>query len=177
MARIEPRDDGAVAAPESGTVAGDDASRRYGVNPYNNYGDTKQIGIGNNDFEDDRLHPKTLVVGVEHDGTATAYPLPVVEAAEGRVVNDAVGGLPVVVAVDPGGSLVAYVRRVDGETLTFERASGQYLAAGGSRWDVVTGRAVDGPFEGTTLRRANDVSPEFWFAWAQFNPDTTIYGR
>jgi len=161
--------------PISGTVGETDSVQDYSRDPYEGYGEVSRIGVGYNDFEDDRLHPKTLVIGVENGDVARAYPFPAVESA-GGVVNDSVGGLPVVVATDPGESLVAYERTVEGETLAFERVDERHLRAGGSRWRVVSGRAVDGPFEGTQLRRANDVSPEFWFAWAQFHPETELYG-
>ncbi len=160
--------------PISGTVGEDNGVRDYDRNPYAGYSENSRIGIGNNDFEDDRLHPKTMVIGVENGDVARAYPFPAVESA-GGVVNDTVGGLPVVVAIDPGGSLVAYERTVEGETLTFEGVDDRHLRAGGSRWRVVSGLAIDGSFEGTQLRRANDVSPEFWFAWAQFHPETEVY--
>ena len=161
--------------PLSGTVGASDSVQNYSRDPYAGYGEIERIGVGYNDVDDDRLHPKALVVGVEHGGAARAYPFTAVENA-GGVVNDDVGGLPVVVATDPGGSLVAYERTVDGDSLRFERADDRHLRAGGSRWRVVSGRAVDGPLEGARLRRANDVSPEFWFAWAQFHPDTEVYG-
>jgi hypothetical protein len=162
--------------PISGTVGESDGVRDYGRDPYDGYENIDRIGVGYNDFEDDRLHPKTLVIGIENGDAARAYPFPQVESA-GGVVNDTVGGLPVVVATDPGDSLVAYERTVEGETLGFERVDARHLRAGGSRWRVVSGRAVDGPFEGSRLTRANDVSPEFWFAWAQFHPQTTVYGQ
>jgi hypothetical protein len=79
------------------------------------------------------------------------------------------------VATGPDGTLVAYDRRVDGRTLTFSAGDGDHLRAGGSRWRVLTGDAVDGPFEGATLSRANERSPMFWFAWAEFHPDTALY--
>jgi hypothetical protein len=162
--------------PLSGTVGESDGVRDYGRDPYGGYEDIQRIGVGYNDFDDDRLHPKTLVIGVRTEDAARAYPFPRVASA-GGVVNDVVGGLPVVVATDPGDSLVAYERTVEGQPLAFERADDRHLRAGGSRWRVVSGRAVDGPFEGSQLTRANDVSPKFWFAWAQFNPETTVYGQ
>ena len=157
--------------PESNTVTGQDETRNYDENPYAAYENTRRIGLGG-EYDDSRLHPKAMVVGVAADGVARAYPLETVQAES--VVNDTVGDLPVVVAATEAGSLVAYERRADGETLTFER-NGQYLVAGGSRWSVVSGRAVDGPLEGTRLSRANDVSPEFFFAWLDFHPDTEVY--
>lgn len=161
--------------PASGTVGSAANSRNYARDPYGGYENSSRIGIGRNDFDDDRLHPKTQVIGIRHEGVARAYPLP--RVTEEGVVNDAVNGLPVVVTTDPGGALVAYDRRVDGTTLTFEAADERHVRAGGSRWSRVTGKAVDGSYEGTALDRANDVSPKFWFAWAEFNPDTEIYGQ
>jgi hypothetical protein len=158
--------------PESNTVAGRE-TRNYDSNPYAGYENDKRTGLGGLQ-NDDRLHPKTTVLGVATDGTAKAYPFGAVDEA-GGVVNDAVGDLPVVVATS-GDSLVAYVRRVDGETLEFSR-DGDVLTTGGSRWGVVSGRARDGPHEGTTLEQANDRTPMFWFAWSDFFPDSTIYGQ
>lgn len=84
--------------------------------------------------------------------------------------------LPVVVA-GRRGSAVAFDRRVEGRTLTFERADPGSVRGGGSRWRVETGRAVDGPLEGTRLQRVNAHPPLFWFAWLDFHPGTTVWGR
>jgi hypothetical protein len=158
--------------PASNTVRGR-VEFSYDRNPYLGYESSRRVGVGRTGDVDERLHPKTKVVGVARDGVARAYPLPVL-AKEGPV-NDTVGGLPVVVALE-GTTLVAYVRRIDGRVLTFE-GDGDVLVGGGSRWDVVSGRALDGPFEGRRLERANARSPMFWFAWADFYPDSDIYGR
>ncbi|MDZ7701886.1 MAG: DUF3179 domain-containing (seleno)protein [Halobacteriales archaeon] len=117
---------------------------------------------------------RTLVIGVARGGEAVAYPFEAV--VEAGVVNDIVGGTPVVVAVGPGGTLVAYERRTEGSTLRFRRGDGKTLLAGGSRWLVERGVALDGPFEGVGLRRANDVPPLFRFAWEDFHPGTRIFG-
>jgi len=159
--------------PKSSTIVGA-AARNYENSPYARYQNSDQVGIGYNDFDDDRLHPKAQVIGVADGDVARAYPLETV--AEEDVVNDTVGDLPVVVTVDAGGRLAAYVRRVDGETVTFE-TDGEYLAAAGSRWARTDGVAVDGPHEGTQLERANDRSSMFWFAWADFYPETEVYGN
>jgi len=157
--------------PESGAIPEYDRDFDY-FSPAYGYGDDDQL-IGRDSF-DGGVHPKTLVVGVTVGDTTRAYPFPVV--AERDVVNDRVGDRPVVVATSPDGSLVAYSRRVDGETLTFEADGEEFLAAGGSRWRRTTGRAVDGPHEGTTLRPANDLPPMFWYGWSKFNEDTEVYG-
>ncbi|WP_410764524.1 DUF3179 domain-containing protein [Haloferax sp. DFSO60] len=162
-----------VPPPVSGTIRGRQ-TRRYEVNPYTSYQQSSSIGIGFNDDVDERLHPKTSVIGISVDGVARAYPLDTV--SNESVVNDRVGDLPVVVAASADGSLVAYVRRVDGEDIEFERDESR-LVGGGSNWDLLTGRALDGAHEGVTLARANDRSQMFWFAWADFNPETEIYGE
>jgi hypothetical protein len=169
--------------PASNTVRGRDAQYDY-FSPKYGYDDAVLIGYTG---DGDRLHPQELVVGVEHDGVARAYPARVVAAAgtggdaDGTgeatgVVTDTVGGRPVVVATAPGDTLVAYDRRIDGRVREFVGDGDSHLRAGGSRWRRSTGVAVDGPFEGTTLRRANELPPLFWLGWSKFHPETTVYG-
>lgn len=163
--------------PESGTVASGDGVRDYSVNPYATYDGTSQVGVGNNDFSDDRLHPKARVLGIAADGEAVAYPLEAIQR-RGGIVNDAVGGVPVVVAVGPAEeTLHGYVRRVDGKTVTFDSNVAGEITADGSTWSVTSGEALDGPEKGTKLEPATDTGQLFWFAWAEFNPETTVFGE
>lgn len=162
-----------LPSPESKTIRGE-VIVNYTRDPYRGYDESERIGIGANEFDDDRLHPKAQVLGVSADGEARAYPLSVV--SDQGVVNDRVGNLPVVVAVAPDGTLVAYDRRIGATTLEFVSGNNGRLRAGGSRWVIATGEAVDGPYGGQTLDPATDTSPMFWFAWAEFNPDTDVYG-
>lgn len=148
--------------------------RNYGIDPYAGYEDSENVGVGG-DFEDDRLHPKARVVGVATETEAVAYPYE--RVVEAGVINDRVGDLPVVVAAGAGETLSAFERRVDGETLTFEPDGEGRMRAGGSSWTRSTGIARDGPFRGTKLDDAARVTTEFWFAWLNFHPDTTVYGR
>jgi hypothetical protein len=157
--------------PHSTAIPEYDRSFDY-FSPKYGYGDESQL-VGR-DSHDGDLHPKTMVVGLESGGTARAYPFPVM-TAEG-IVNDRVGGRPVVVAVAHDDTLVAYDRRIDGETLGFESDGDRYLAGGGSRWNRATGVAMDGPFAGQKLRRANNHPPMFWNGWSKFNPETDVYG-
>jgi hypothetical protein len=154
--------------PGSVSVTGRESRVDYADPKYNYEGETQVVGY-------DATAAYTLVVGVVHGGEAVAYPFEVVRAA--GVVNDRVGGLPVVVAATPGGSLVAYERTVDGETLRFSAVDERHLRAGGSRWELTTGRAVDGPHEGTRLARANDRSPLFRRAWEDFHPESRLWSR
>lgn len=158
--------------PDSNTVNGKDAVRNYDVNPYSGYEGSNEAGL-QNEFDDDRLPPKATVIGVTHDDVARAYPAETVRRE--RLIEDEVGGLPVVVTTTPGGTPVAWVRRVDGETLTFTIDDERHLGGGDSLWNRSTGEAVDGPHEGTRLTKANAVSPLFWFSWLDFQPDTDLY--
>jgi len=160
--------------PESETITGAPPAP-YDGEAYPGYDESTRIGIGFNEFDDDRLHPKAEVLGVTGDGDARAYPLD--RVLDAGVINDTVGDLPVVVTTTAADSLVAYVREVDGETVEFTAADAETLAAADSRWRRVSGLAVDGPHQGSTLARANTRSPMFWFAWLDFNPETTVYGE
>jgi hypothetical protein len=146
--------------------------RDYGDSKYGYEDQTQLVGF---DQDGEGLGSRTLVAGVDHGGVARAYPFPVVREVD--VVNDRVGGLPVVVALAPGGALVAYERRVDGETLRFFGADERHLRAGGSRWERTTGRAVDGPYEGRRLAPTDERTSMFWSAWQAFHLDTEVYGR
>ncbi|MFB6218255.1 MAG: DUF3179 domain-containing (seleno)protein [Halobacteriaceae archaeon] len=167
---VHPDTEVLLPPPESTTITGGAAPRLYAGDPL---GDAQGPTSERRPADGGQPHPKTQVVGVVAGGAAKAYPLPAV-VAEGPV-NDAVGGRPVVVAVAKDDwTLVAYDRRVDGEALTFG-AEGGHLAAGGSRWEVLTGEAVDGPHEGTRLADAAARSQLFWFTWHDFHPDTAVY--
>ena len=161
-----------LPAPESNTIKGR-VQIGYSRDRYVGYDRSERIGVGDHAPVDDRLHPKTMVIGVANDGAVRAYPLSALARVD--VVNDDVGGRPVVVAAFDT-TLVAYDRTVDGEVLAFSRED-DVLRGGGSRWDGLSGRALDGPHEGRTLERANDRSPMFWFAWADAFPETGVYGQ
>jgi len=158
--------------PRSNTVRGRDATQDY-FTPKYTYDDGQLIGRTYS--EGDQPAPRRLVLGVERDGDARAYPFDVV--AEEGVVNDRVGSLPVVVTVTPADTLVAYDRRLDGSTLRFETDGEGHLRAGGSRWERASGRAVEGPHEGRRLDPATETGPMFWKGWRNFHPETTIYGE
>lgn len=160
--------------PASETVRGAVVGN-YDLDPYNVYAGSDHVGVeGKVPVAAGDLHPKTRVLGVAAGDAARAYPLPAVRSA--GFVNDAVGDIPVVVTVGADGTtLAAYDRRIDGRAQRFERASQTHLRAAGSRWRIATGRAVDGPHEGTTLASPPTVRYSFWFAWLEFHPETTRY--
>ncbi|KTG30724.1 DUF3179 domain-containing protein [Haloferax profundi] len=160
--------------PFSDTVVGE-VRFNYGFDLYDQwarvwdaYPDMSPGDVGG----DTRLSSRELVIGVRGGDVARAYAETRVRWA--GVVADTVGDVPVVVTTAPGYTLVAYDRRVGEETLQFERVDDE-LVGGGSRWNIHTGSAVDGPHEGTHLYRANEYAPMLWFAWLAFNPDTEVW--
>lgn len=165
--------DDAVSEPEIPDRYANEVPRDYGVDPYEGYRNSQRVGLGNTRVEDDRLHPKELVIGVRSGGEARAYPRSVV--LERRVINDKLGELQIVVAAAPDDVLVAYARRARGRVLRFASAGEGVMRAAGSRWSVAAGRALDGPYRGIQLRRANQLTPLFWFAWVASNPSTDVY--
>jgi hypothetical protein len=172
-----PETDVLLPPPRSGTVVGevrldysfDLAGQQREAEAY------LEERIGDN-HDDSRLAKRALVLGVATADERVAYP--VSEVAARGPAEDRVGELPVVVAGNAG-SAVAYDRRVAGETLSFAPVEGDpsVLRAGGSRWAVGSGRALDGPHEGTRLAQANRSPPMFFFAWLAFHPETRVWGR
>lgn len=160
-----------LPAPLSGTVGVSEAAP-YNRNPYEEYATSDRV-VGGADSHDEQLHPKTEVLGVRYDGDAVAYPLERVSAA--GVVNDTVGGRPIVVTATADDRLVAYDRRVDGELLRFTAGGPGEMVGGGTQWEVESGRAVAGTHEGGRLEPVDDALQLYWFAWREFEPGTRIY--
>ncbi|MFB6312092.1 MAG: DUF3179 domain-containing (seleno)protein, partial [Salinirussus sp.] len=162
--------------PISGTIR-ERGARNYRLdNPYLVYDSIPAVGIGQNEVptHEADIDLKAMVLGVRADGVAKAYPLDTVRRI--GVLNDAVGDIPVVVAVaEDGETIVAYDRRVQGTTLRFRTSDGNMMQAGGSHWSITTGRAITGPYQGTHLSTPERTARLFWFAWLDFNPDTRVY--
>ena len=160
----------------------------YGINPYEMYDllsglEFRYLSAPAND----RLNPKERVAGVSLGSEDVAYPYAVLRAL--RVINDVIGGQPVVVFYTPTtvsplteemvadgppvGATGVFRPVTGGRTLTF-RADGDDIVdhQTGSRWNVL-GQAVDGPLAGERLPPILHTDA-FWFAWAAFNPDTRI---
>ncbi len=176
--------DGKVLSRETGY------SRPYGQNPYAGYDDINQRPFLYRGPETpDKLPPMARVLTVDLNGEAVAYPYQALE--EQRVVNDTVGGQPIVVLWQPGtaspldsavvgagrdvGTADAFFRTLDGQVLTFVFRDGRILDEETSSEWTVLGEAVDGPLAGKRLERAVAIN-HFWFSWAAFRPETRVYG-
>jgi len=121
---------------------------------------------------DVRLPPATKVMAVKVGVETRAYPL----ARLGQsVVVDSVGGLDLVVFVDPDGPTGAVFEPVAaGQALTFQ-FQGDALVdlETGSVWDFA-GRAVSGPLQGQQLTPVPSMT-SFWFAIVAAEPGITVY--
>ena len=127
-------------------------------------------------YHDDRLKPKTMVLGLDVEGASKAFPLEALRQV--RVVNDLLGGKPVLIVHQPiSDTTTAFVARSGGKTLTFEAANAEVSALvdrqTSSRWNAY-GECVSGPLKGSTLE-ALVLEPEYWFAWSEFHRDTAVY--
>jgi len=124
---------------------------------------------------DDRLPPRTLVLGVEAGGTTRAYPLDLSRPGP-RLAQAELDGTPIVLMGVPGGWPLAFDRRLDGRVLEFDLrpdpTTGERIVdTEGSTWQA--GRAVDGPSVGRTLGFVPSHVVE-WYMWATYHPETCI---
>lgn len=129
------------------------------------------------------LVPDDRVIGLVVAGQARAYPLRLLKRHE--VVNDTLGGQPVVVVYAAlGDVVVAADRSLDGEVvelagsgllvdslpLLFDRRD---QPAASSLWHVVDLAAVSGPAAGSRLRLL-PLQVTTWAGWYDGHPDTTV---
>ena len=127
-------------------------------------------------YRDDRLKPRTMIVGIDVEGASKAFPLEALRQV--RVINETLGGTPLVVVHQPkSDTTTAFIARAQGKRLTFSAATADASALTdketGSRWSPY-GTCVAGPLKGETLETVI-LEPEYWFAWSEFHRDTAIY--
>lgn len=121
-------------------------------------------------------------------GEDVAYPYSLLK--QRRVVQDGVGGTPVVVFYQAGtrstmdagsvadgfdlGASGVFSPELDGRRLTFKAAASDFVdTETGSSWNLL-GKAVAGPLAGRELAPIVH-GDDFWFVWAAFKPATRIY--
>lgn len=190
----------ATTYPEADVLSRDTGhSRRYGANPYVGYDDADRQPFLFGDTSgalptDGRRQPMERVVTLGEGGEGNEpIAFPYTELRRQGVAQLEFEGDPVAVFWTPGtasalnasvidqsedvGSTGVFSSLVDGQALTFSRDGGEEGAITdaetGSRWDI-TGRAIDGPMDGSVLEPIAH-GDHFWFAWAAFTPDTRIW--
>jgi Protein of unknown function (DUF3179) len=125
---------------------------------------------------DDRLRPRETVAGLEIGGEAAAFPFSVLRTV--RVVNENIGGAPILIVHQPSSdTTTAFEARLEERTLRFraadKEASKLVDLETNSTWNGY-GLCISGPLKGTQLK-AVILVPEFWFAWSEFHPKTKVY--
>ncbi|MGH7391556.1 MAG: DUF3179 domain-containing protein [Candidatus Rokuibacteriota bacterium] len=177
------------AYPTGKVLSRDTGHRRnYGVNPYESYDEPALGPFLYNGKLDPRRPPKERVVGVAIGAARRAYPFPLLDTH--RIAHDTVGGQAIVIFYQPGvlsaldsseiaksravGATSVFGAGVEGRSLTFEATpQGFRDRETGSLWSFF-GVAESGPLTGRRLTPVPHVDA-FWFAWAAFNPATTLW--
>ena len=98
--------------------------------------------------------------------------------ARDRVVNDLVGGVPVVIVFDGASESGAVFRRDHaGAVLTFRSGAAPLRMVDEetrSDWDGLTGSATSGSLAGAVLDQVS-ITFAFWFAWSGLYPETDLF--
>jgi len=184
----------AEAYPDGVVMSRDTGFRRdYGRNPYVGYDDADQQPFLFDGVTDGRLSPKERVVTLGEQDSDAPISVPYSELRSVGAANLDFEGAPVVALWAPGavsaldqsyidesadvGATGVFSAIVDDQTLTFSRDGDEDAPITdletGSTWDI-TGRATDGPLAGTILEPISH-GDHFWFAWAAFVPQTSIW--
>jgi hypothetical protein len=163
--------------------------RNYGHNPYIGYDDVNNPPfLYQGPITPDQLPPVARVLTVDLNGETVAYPYETLENVS--VINDAVGGKPVVIIWQAGtaspldssttasgrdvGTAAAFSRELNEQTLSFTLNKGKIIdEQTNSEWNVL-GQAIAGEFKGKQLTPIVAIN-HFWFSWAAFKPETRIY--
>ena len=165
--------------------------RDYGRNPYVGYDAVDQNPFLFDGVLDGRLPPKERVVTVGEGDAAVAFPYS--ELQKVGVAPATVDGEQIVVFWTPGTASALDGPNIDGNKdigstgvfrpavarrqLTFGRDGGQDAPIRdretGSTWSIA-GIATEGELAGTRLEPVVH-GDHFWFAWAAFSPETTIW--
>jgi hypothetical protein len=125
---------------------------------------------------DNRLPPKTMILGLDVEGANKAFPLNALR--ETPVINDSIGGTPVLIVHQPGSdTTTAFSARLNGKSLKFTAAASDATELTDlethSRWDPY-GHCLAGKLKGSNLQPLI-LEPEYWFAYSEFHPNSNIY--
>jgi hypothetical protein len=157
--------------PETGVVGSETGySRSYTVYPYGDYDVPDNIELLFQMEIDPRRPPKERVLGIPG---RTAYPFgELVQLGDVGVTFD----FDFVVMWDGRRDAATAFRRTVGEQMLTFRSEGGAIVdlETGSVWRV-DGLAIDGPLEGERLPMIPEAYVAYWFAWATFEPSTSLW--
>lgn len=128
-------------------------------------------------FKGNGLGDRDVVIGLEYNQAARAYPLTTLAAQS--PIEDHLGGAQVLLVMGPDGKSVrAFLSQIDGSALELFRKSDATTwtlvdSANGSEWNF-QGCANRGPAQGKCLERITALK-DYWFDWRNYHPETTVY--
>ncbi len=129
------------------------------------------------------LNPDDLILGyVDSEDQAYAYPARILDLHE--IVNDELGGQPVLISYCPlCRSGIVYDRVLDGQLLSFGNTSALYESdlvmfdrETLSYWFQVGGEAIVGELTGKRLTPLPSITTT-WSQWLNLHPDTLVLSR
>ncbi len=129
-------------------------------------------------YPESGIAARELMLGMTAGGASRAFPAS--RVTEAKVMQDAVGTVPVVLVVGPDGSSIrAFVARIGGQDAEFYRGTGANWilldSVTASQWDF-RGCAVTGRSKGKCLEPIG-ILKDYWFDWKNYHPNTTVYRR
>ena len=152
-------------------------SRDYNEYPYGSFRKDSSLLFPVNNTNDQRLHRKERVLGINNGTSSKVYPIGRFKAGV-EVINEAVGDMNVVVAGSSGSNFgVVFNRELEDCTVAeFEALQNRLPVVmrdkEGSEWDIF-GVAVSGPRSGQHLQKTNSYIA-YWYAWTAFYPGAAI---
>jgi hypothetical protein len=151
---------------------------RYNVDPYGDYASNDEVLFP---VELDFRRPlKERVLGVRDGAGGVAYPFGDLASLGELAVVEHIGadigdGSTFVFWDSEAQTAAAYSNVVDGSELTFEVVGDQIVdQETGSVWQV-NGVAVSGTHAGVRLQQVSESYIAFWFAWAAFEENATLW--
>jgi hypothetical protein len=145
--------------------------RSYATDPYGDYYTDPRI-IFPVDNQDDRMHPKEIILGFNENGIYKAYKQNDVELH--NIINDNIGETQILLVSLFSQNSRAFDRTVNDEILEFEFNDEKITdTTTKSEWNY-DGVAISGPLEGNKLTRMS-IEPGFWFEWIAFHPETEVW--
>jgi hypothetical protein len=146
---------------------------------YADYHASQRAGVSGMEYTDDRLPNKSLVIGIQvpvKDGTTQFRAYPLAHFTKTAVINDTLGEVPLLVFHDKTSFATAvFKRKVAADVRTFSVQDKHFVEDNtGTPWNLITGEATSGKEKGARLERLPAVNI-YWFAWARYYPETSIY--
>jgi len=153
-------------------------SRNYFDYPYGSFRTDTSLFFNVNNQDDARLHKKQRVLGIKEGSSTKAYVIANL-AGDLEIINDTIGAKAIVVAGSANNRFAVAFERMtaDGTVLDFSAEFNQLPIvmsdSEGNLWDI-NGVALSGPRTGEQLKQPFSYIV-YWFAWASFFPETSIY--